>query len=381
MNFVVVTSVVFLCFVGWSYGYLSPAVLPANILNSLHNAKRSALERRTRQSDQSLDDIIRCASPGISIQCESDFQPRLIQNAINCGQNALARYIAGSCDRNPSGEYCALVALQRLEDFSNAIANCASFVEGSACPSGCASQLQSLRNSLGCCINSVFNLSIDASEVAGDPIAQAFQSITMMNLFTYPLWSSCNVQTVGTCESSATVTPIHNSFVCTTLQFTEQALDIQCNSADAQRIVDATITAGGQCYEIGQAQALTCSSRSDGQYCSAIIAAGSLSGTQAVTPTGITLQCNQNQQSCSSGCRSAIEAVSNNLGCCFNSVYNTSLIGDIYEFEASNALWNQCGIGTPGICESTLDGSPATTKAMSLLVLAVLAALVQYIFV
>ena len=322
-----------------------------------------------------MDDIIRCTSPGISIQCESDFQPRLIQNAINCGQNAAARFIAGSCDRNPSGEYCAQVALQQLEDFSNANANCASFVEGSA------SQLQSLRNSLGCCINSVFNLSIDASEVAGDLVAQAFQSITMMNLFTYPLWSSCNVQTVGTCESSATVTPIHNSPVCTTLQLTQQALDIQCNSADAQRIVDAIITAGGQCYELGQAQALGCSSRSDGQYCSAIIAAGSLNDTQAVTPTGITSQCNQNQQSCPSGCRSAIEAVSNNLGCCFNSVYNISLTGDIYKFEASNALWNQCGIGTPGVCESTLDGSPATTKAMSLLVLAVLAALVQYIFV
>lgn len=64
---------------------------------------------------------------------------------------------------------------------------------------------------------------------------------------------------------------------------------------------------------------------------------------------------------CSDGCRASLRRFNDELGCCVNSVYNNSFVGQYLPF-ANGSLWSECGIlsESPGFC-----GSAGVVSAVS----------------
>lgn len=349
--------------------------------------KRSKVRRQDNMP--SAEDIIGCSLRAARARCESNkFYQRLVDSALDCGLNGLAEQYAGYCTTNPAaeGEYCAALVLNAIEDFINVNTNCRSTGETSVtvCPVNCAPALRAIKNRFGCCINSVFNTSsgpdtlLEDSET--DPVAAALQSLGQIfsEVFNDSLWSLCGVETVRTiCDNTKTVTPKYDSPICTISELAQQEFDIVCGSESLEEI--DKVLKDKNCFFVSRTINDVCEVNSEGQYCF-LLTVGSSDSQTPGSVSEVETECSQFQETCPIDCRSALEEFRNNLGCCVNR-YNTSTTGVTYQFETSYALWNQCGVDTTGVCESILNRSPATTEAMSLLSVAMLAAIVQYMHV
>ena len=72
---------------------------------------------------------------------------------------------------------------------------------------------------------------------------------------------------------------------------------------------------------------------------------------------------------CPDGCTEALMTIRDNIGCCFNNIYNVT--GNNFQQFASNELWAACQVPTLGRCTET-PNSDAPTTAASLVVLLIL---------
>ena len=72
---------------------------------------------------------------------------------------------------------------------------------------------------------------------------------------------------------------------------------------------------------------------------------------------------------CTDNCRQALQFLYGNLGCCVNTVYNSTSSpanGALNAFGVQNPdLWELCGVPTPGTCDNVLsDMAPSTTPTV-----------------
>ena len=73
---------------------------------------------------------------------------------------------------------------------------------------------------------------------------------------------------------------------------------------------------------------------------------------------------------CSDGCREGLREFNDELGCCVNSLFNTTYFSDGFPF-AGNELWTRCGIisESPGFCSSAVVASTLSTGIYSLIII------------
>ena len=73
---------------------------------------------------------------------------------------------------------------------------------------------------------------------------------------------------------------------------------------------------------------------------------------------------------CSDSCRESLRQFNDELGCCVNSIYNNTFVGEHLPF-AGNELWSRCGIisESPGFCSSAVVASTLSTGIYSLIVI------------
>lgn len=62
---------------------------------------------------------------------------------------------------------------------------------------------------------------------------------------------------------------------------------------------------------------------------------------------------------CPDGCTEALMTIRDNIGCCFNNIYNVT--GNNFQQFASNELWAACQVPTLGRCTETLNPNAPTT--------------------
>ena len=76
---------------------------------------------------------------------------------------------------------------------------------------------------------------------------------------------------------------------------------------------------------------------------------------------------------CSDGCREGLRQFKDELGCCVNSIYNNSFVGQYLPF-AEYSLWSNCGLESesPGFCSSTVVASTMSTGIYSLITIVTL---------
>ena len=73
---------------------------------------------------------------------------------------------------------------------------------------------------------------------------------------------------------------------------------------------------------------------------------------------------------CSDECREGLRQFNDEFGCCVNSIYNNTFVGEHLPF-AGNELWSRCGIisESPGFCSSAVVASTLSTGIYSLIVI------------
>ena len=62
---------------------------------------------------------------------------------------------------------------------------------------------------------------------------------------------------------------------------------------------------------------------------------------------------------CPDGCAEALMTIRDDIGCCFNNIYNVT--GNHFQQFASNELWAACQVPTLGRCTETLNPNAPTT--------------------
>ena len=126
------------------------------------------------------------------MQNSSEITVETLANTTGC--EGVAKIHVEICDINSDGEFCALN--NELQATTIMIQNCAGSVNGGTCSSSCRNSMFTLRNVLGCCINSLYNGTL----IRISPTIQ--NADQLLSFFTNSFWSRCGVTPPGKCEST-----------------------------------------------------------------------------------------------------------------------------------------------------------------------------------
>ena len=245
--------------------------------------------------------------------CSSSFAQGYINAVSQCGSqgSAAAIDIEEECRQSSAGEYCLTVDIDLI------ISGCRS--NSDDCSAAC-------RNSLtdnGCCLNPYLH-----------KLEQNF--------------TACGLASPSACPRSSLTIPTSsdNSSCSSDEDFLRVFTEYSCSNG--QPVLDDLISKN--CLINAREIEDTCRYR-DGKNCVVEIATSTMQ-EDAITNCPST-------SSCSLACSSSLNGLKDSLGCCLN-LFNASLVESssdvsMYSVITDNALWRECGITPPGVCELLLN--------------------------
>jgi hypothetical protein len=154
----------------------------------------------------------------------------------------------------------------------------------------------------------------------------------------------------------STLTPEDEGFCQTQLN------DILCSTGTVQGFIDAELICGrDRGIEQAQIDANGCARNERGQYC---ISALLLFELDAVGRDDIIGNCSRvvTSNSCPTACRTQLEDLRRNLGCCFNAFVNGSMDSFDYRTIVDYRLWNLCNVPLP---PEGCDNGPTVNRPVS----------------
>ncbi len=134
-------------------------------------------------------------------QNSSGITVETLANTTGCG--GVAKLHVEICDTNSNGDFCALNGELTLA--MAMIRNCAGSVNGGTCSFSCRQSMFSLRNALGCCINTLYNGT--STRIA--PLVP--NADLLLSFFTNSFWSRCGVSPPGACDSTLLLPEIRDN--------------------------------------------------------------------------------------------------------------------------------------------------------------------------
>ena len=267
-------------------------------------------KRRGESGDNS------CAVALIAETCSSGYDQGRANVELECNQSAAAENIQRSCQSSSSGTICGGVDTSTL--FQTVNATCGS--SPTTCSSDCQDLLNTTRAELGCCLTYI--TMIDRG------IATALSN---------SLWSLCEVELV---TEECAQGPI---------QLPETDIDPTCGDPERQERLYNEVFCRTQyldslqdAFQLCDLEA-PCAVNEEGQYC---FIATDLNAELNAASTN----CNDTS-TCDPLCT---EVLDNITSCCFISIYNMTSRYDWLSYE----FWSQCGLTSPGFCESRFNDDP-----------------------
>ena len=287
----------------------------SRILMPSHFRASPSFLRSRRQTN--VDDTSECSKIAGRAQCSSSFAQNYINAISKCGGNATTSITAieFACRKNQNGEYCG-----ESLNTGYAIGNCsASSRDSSSCSPGC---LNILREA-DCCLN----------EPAGIN--------TLFNTCGIPLPSPC-------AKSHLRIPTITQDSSCISTQDSDN-IQFAAICDNIQPIINS-LDRDDACKKYSDLYKDQCASR-NGQYCSLEL---NLTGDSVGLRS---LQAADNEcpstSTCSLQCNSSLSFVKKTVGCCFQSLVNSSLYAqDFNTAILDSRLWNKCGIPSPSKCSA-----------------------------
>ena len=260
---------------------------------------------------------------------------------IACNGPNTAQFAAGVasiCARDPNIQmYCGEAQYYLPDILEYMQTDCADAIadEFVNCSPECAGSLTAIRNSLGCCINTIFNLT------------GPDQFTTIEVGFSYSLWSRCNVSSItSTCNFSITyeVSADPPSSDCNILEQNNRVAAALC-IPEEKRVRDEALANMPECTNFNLYLDSYCTRDPvANRYC--LTRDGDSDTQKFIEP--IRQYC-QSNESCSDQCRNSLQEFQNDLGCCLNVVYNqtSQILGlDTFPLE-DDSLFQLCGLSTP----------------------------------
>lgn len=127
-----------------------------------------------------------------------------------------------------------------------------------------------------------------------------------------------------------------------------------CNANCGQKIVDFFVNCGRSVdFELS-----LCTMREDGMLCyeASVLA---MNDTNRVAT-----ECLPVTSSCSETCQTELQNFRRNLGCCVNSIYNSTGLAIQPRNVTTYALWSTCMLQIPGFCANTLSVGNGAVSAV-----------------
>lgn len=330
---------------------LHTLVAPEDVL---HTAVRGRIVRQVNFNTLKMENFLHCSKVVTRHQCETGYVQGRLGVVLKCRNESLARLGAEGCATNHNGEYCASASMSLLSsaaELMNGESACLS--SAVSCSTECRNFLLSLKNTLGCCFNSLVNTTDNPASASLGPISSP------------PLWQRCNVVIPSKCTDGLTLpqTP-SNAQTCSTHQLSRKLAEYDCTGYNMQPVVEALLR-DGRCGSLVKTTVKGCGINSNGQYCSEIVNNDALSALSSASDTSfvannvlVTLATNCDSvgtTSCSSSCQQSVQKANLDYSCCLD-IYNQSMraIGVNYP-SLSYEVWKSCGVDPQGTCESTLS--------------------------
>lgn len=260
---------------------------------------------------------------------------------VECNGPQTAEYAAGIasiCARDTEiGIYCGVAQYYLPDILRYLTTDCAATVasESADCLPECAASLEAIRGAIGCCINTIFNIT------GPDQFTQVEVA------FSYSLWSRCNVSTVNsTCSGPQLTYEVMDSITptCTPLEQRNRVAAAFCTAEEKQVRSTALADDSLDCAAFNQYFDNYCTRDENGTFC--LTRDGAADTENYLTP--IRRNC-QSRESCSPECKQSLAEFQSDLGCCLNVVYNsTARILGLDTFPLANdSLYRLCELDTP----------------------------------
>ena len=258
-----------------------------------------------RVSRQSTEAIFRECTR-VEVKTECSIGQNLISAINQCGSvgKEFAINFEKGCRRNSAGEYCKLISVHRIIF---------------ACQSGCSATCRKILTDGGCCLNFYMDRVTEYFNACGLDIPSACPT-TSLSIPT----SSDN----ASCSFSVDIDLYLNDYLCNNGQPIYDSLISNDNFLDFARGIE------GRCRYRGGKNCIT-----------------EVYDTASNTPVdNATANCPL-AFNCSTSCRSSLNDLNSNLGCCLNKRNASLSVGSdpSYSVIMDNALWLQCDIIPPGI--------------------------------
>ena len=270
--------------------------------------------------------------------------------ALGCGDSyiSFAESYISQCTKGPGDEYCLNLYLFSKVDFSEAT-ECASAMAGNStsCSIACRNFLQSVVDSMGCCLNTIFNERLS-------PIL--LQHDVRVSL------AACNITAERACVSPITLTSQNVTQPCTLSEIWGRFAELLCRPDENQGYIDYLVKENFACRPIAKAHVDACGRGPKDKYCVHLFET-SYNPTNPMRVLSVhpglknaVTQCANyssfQSAGCPVACRSAIEAAIDSVGCCINLFNDT--VNEILLPQFSAEVMMACEIDSPGICESSL---------------------------
>ena len=273
-------------------------------------------------------ELKQCAKEAVKQDCEDD-NGRWMQHTVFRRQcNATIAFdIAGLCTLDEETvTYCGETQYY-VQDISEALSTCADEIYNvtNECSAECKNALEALRDALGCCINVFLN----TTESPAYPFYR--------QVFGYPLWKLCDVQTVETCPIQ-----LPNGLGAIAPQRTCSATELAAYPFEALCIPSIL---NDDCKSLSQYYRDLCSVDDKGEYCINRNIASHYTSYINSIPTA----CNDTRD-CSTECKNLLQGFRNDLGCCANSLHNSTfgfVTATNARFLENNDLFMRCSVEPP----------------------------------
>ena len=274
----------------------------------------------SRVSRQSTEATFReCTRVQTKVDCS--FGQNLISAISRCGSigNKFAINFENGCRRNSAGEYCRALAVSSIII---------------ACQSGCSAACRNILTEGGCCLNFYM------------------ESVT-------GYFKACVLDIPSACPTTSLSIPTSSDDAsCSSFEdFFPYLVDHFCNNG--QPVYDSLIS--NDCLDVALRIESICRYR-DGKNC--ITEVNDTASYRLFD--NATAYC-PSTFNCSTSCRSSLNDLNSNLGCCLNILNDSLSVGSdpSYSVITDNALWLQCDITPPGICESSFTAADSFTEVAS----------------
>ena len=331
---------------------------------TIQGALQAGSDRVRRQSVAEI--LTECTKISQEYQCTSGFTQGRIREALICRNESAARLFADGCAKNEQGEYCSVAVVTFAlspTQLASVIANCGS--TRIRCTDECRNSLESLKNQLGCCLNSIYNTTANPGFGA------------IRQYLSYSLWQQCNVVPPSACTNGLAVPQApSNAQTCTLEQYSRRITEYDCSSSNGQPVVNR-ILRDNRCINYAKTLVDACAINSNGQYCSEVLSndigsdgSFTFSLTDCYTIT-----------TCTPNCRRSIEDAKSTYGCCLGATNQTYNALGIRYPPFSYAVWSSCGVNPPEAqCTSTLTGRAAHMKSLGWVISTIMAAILAMNF-